>query len=401
MTTSFLFQQSILILLIIFLIVIIRYLNMDIFSPLVLNIAPWIISLSIGVFTHDIYYPIQIDTLLVLLIWIFFSSLAMFIVMPSQVLRNNFAISSISIKFNYIYILFIVCIVAIIQMKSAIGGASNIALALRTAAVDKTGSGTSIGFIFRAQPIMLVLLFYEYLDPVRHKFRIFLLFLYQIIFVIATMSKLSILVPIIGLLILKERKYGINISKLIFIFLFVIIIFGLLQIIRDSSTNVNFNIVDVLSIYTYSPIVAFNEALHSNNISSLLFGEHMFRFFYTLIDVASGKGKTVALSGPDGWYSVPFPTNVLTTLCPVFSDFGYLGIVIFGMCYGVFFAYLYKKSRNDVRFLVIYASLAYILFLQFFDEILFKNFSGNIQIIIWSFVIYKLATYDSITIKRY
>ena len=99
---------------------------------------------------------------------------------------------------------------------------------------------------------------------------------------------------------------------------------------------------------------------------------------------------------PDNYVYVPLPTNVYTILSPFFRDFGYTGIVIFSIVEGAIMGYLYKQAITGNTILkYIYAFVLTFIFLQFFDEQVFRSITQ-----IGYFVIFILFCHIKFNFKR-
>lgn len=69
---------------------------------------------------------------------------------------------------------------------------------------------------------------------------------------------------------------------------------------------------------------------------------------------------------------IPIPTNVYTIFQPFYQDFGYRGVAVWSVIYGLICGHLYAKKYNGNSFAnCLYLYFAYILVLQFFQENLF------------------------------
>ena len=80
---------------------------------------------------------------------------------------------------------------------------------------------------------------------------------------------------------------------------------------------------------------------------------------------------------------VPMGVNVYTVMQPYFEDFGYSGVLIFGIINGVISGFVYKKSMSGgLNWICLYTFICEYYVLQFFQERLFISHSDFIQIII-------------------
>jgi oligosaccharide repeat unit polymerase len=78
----------------------------------------------------------------------------------------------------------------------------------------------------------------------------------------------------------------------------------------------------------------------------------------------------------------PVPINVATAMSPYFKDFGYVGVLIFGIIVGFVTGATYKLAQSGQNIMkMLYAYFLITLALQFFDELLFVGLSSLFQII--------------------
>ena len=131
-------------------------------------------------------------------------------------------------------------------------------------------------------------------------------------------------------------------------------------------------------IYILSPLKAFDMVL--NQEVNYPPGQ-TFRFFDTVLTKVGLKNG--AVQNGEMWVQVPVPTNVYTVMFGYYVDYGYWGILIFGMFLGSCWGILYNEYRKGLPFFTtIYAVLLYALPLQFFADYIFVFLSVFFQIII-------------------
>lgn len=81
---------------------------------------------------------------------------------------------------------------------------------------------------------------------------------------------------------------------------------------------------------------------------------HTFRILYAI-------GHTLGITEPPTetileFVSIPDMTNTYTNMYPFYEDFGNIGVFVFSIVYGIFYGFLYKKSRTGGKIqLVLYA----------------------------------------------
>lgn len=375
------------------------YLKLDFSSPLVLHLSPWIIVLASKLYFGSSYFEICDEAYFILSIWIFIVYFALLFFLSPDFKKNNDKIEYVGLPYNYSLVLILIVFLALLKVRSvAMNGLGDIAYNLRSASISQDNN--NLGWVLRIQPLMLVLLYREYMRPKIEWVKFGLCSVFAILIIVGTMSKFAIIGQGLGLIILRIRKHGISLIKIIIIALILLLLLIVLQFARSNNDFDN-NILSLLSIYIYSPLVAFSNAIQTNNVYSDYFGMNVFQFFYKVFSFILGPvpSPAVASSLYGFWSFVPYSTNVYTILFPIYVDFKYYGIVIFGIFYGVVFGFLYKKSYKSLPILIIYAYMVQSLFMQIFDETLFRTLSGYLQIIFWAFFLEKLSNSTRISFK--
>ena len=70
---------------------------------------------------------------------------------------------------------------------------------------------------------------------------------------------------------------------------------------------------------------------------------------------------------------------------PFYEDFGTPGVFLFSIIYGIFYGYLYKKSRTGGKLeLILYAIFLTFVLMEFIGEFIFTNFSITIQYVFFA-----------------
>ncbi len=136
------------------------------------------------------------------------------------------------------------------------------------------------------------------------------------------------------------------------------------------------NIFDFIAMYVLSPPVAFEQVQQKVTEQ---FGSRTFAFFYAFLTKLGIANYTIEPKLQE-FVDVPIPTNVYTVFQPFFEDFGYKGIAFFATVYGVFTGWIYRKCQQGHSvFKCLYAYIAEILILQFFQENLILSLSLLVQ----------------------
>jgi len=243
-------------------------------------------------------------------------------------------------------------------------------------AIGAEGVAT-LGFVIvRSYPLIFTLFLFEHVyEHSENKHLRVLLWSYIILYAVATMSKLSLLTPVVAWVIIRGIKGRIGISR---IALFATVTFAsmiVLHFIRAGSHD-EFTISNVLAIYIYSPLVGLG---YIDVEPTLPLGAYLFRFLYAV-------GFRLGISPPPvstitSYVEVPEPTNAFTVMYPFYYDIGMFGVFFGAILYGIIFSCLYFLSVKGKRWaLVLYSGYSICLVAQFIGELLIINFSGNLQV---------------------
>jgi oligosaccharide repeat unit polymerase len=226
-----------------------------------------------------------------------------------------------------------------------------------------------------------------------NKKRFILLFLLNILLGLSSMAKTSLFTVIITTCFILT--YNGKIKKSIFVYIFLgfiglcVVFSGLRSYSGDSEEDTS----GVIATYLLSPIAAFDKAAFIHHIQ--YDGSSTFRFFYQLMK-SLGANVDVKRTVQE-FILIPTPTNVYTIFYQYYLDFGYIGIVVFGIIDGLIYGYVYGKINDSPSYKLFYAYLFVSLCLQFFNEIFFVTFSIVIQIFVLSYIVY----YNTRKIKSY
>jgi oligosaccharide repeat unit polymerase len=266
----------------------------------------------------------------------------------------------------------------------------NIFFNLRYYATDTHGAPEVLKYI---SYIALIPLLAECNREHINKKRVILLFCLNILLGLSSMAKGALFTTIIASVFILS--YNGKVSKFIFAYIFIgfISLTILFNNLRSFSGDAGANQADVISIYLLSPIPAFDTAANLHQIS--YDGSSTFRFFFQVLQ-SCGFDIDVKPTVQE-FINVPLPTNVYTIFYQYYLDFGYIGILIFGIINGWIYGYVYGKMNESPSLKLFYSYLFVSLCLQFFNEIFWVVFSIVIQIFVWSKLIYqgtrKIKTY--------
>jgi oligosaccharide repeat unit polymerase len=143
--------------------------------------------------------------------------------------------------------------------------------------------------------------------------------------------------------------------------------------------NVDFEGQDMLTTYIVGNMSAF-DTLTPNSSTHL--GENTFRIFYAIANkLHLSSIEPVSVFQP--WIYTPVSTNTYTGMYPFFKDFGYWGVGIFAVFYGLFFGWLFKKAQNgNAFFILLFSYLVMSVVMQYVSELFFAGLSGKIKFVI-------------------
>lgn len=163
-------------------------------------------------------------------------------------------------------------------------------------------------------------------------------------------------------------------------------LFILIQIFRGASGS-EFSLLDFLYIYILSPLPAFDSYILNSNSTNLFstvsFGEH------TFANLLGDSSVNPDYFENENFVFVPLPTNVFTVMSSYFIDWRWRGIALGGFFFGLFFSYIYKRAKVNDIYKLLYASVAYIIVLQFFfDFLITQQVRANIKLMIVLFILF-------------
>ncbi len=359
----------------------------SLYSPLVINSSIWLIVFIIGLIFHKRFYPLQDQAFIAWMIWFVLSSFIFFLYYPSQIKYIHMGNDIRRIPIDYSLLLLILSVVLIYRIWIVgSSGPEQFFLNLRLSAMNLEGFDT-IGIVERLSPLIFALFLFENVYSRRDNRHIrLLLWCVMLLYAVAYMSKLTILTPIVAWVIIQGITGRMKLMR--FMVLTPIIFASMMSLhYLRAAANYGATIVDILSLYIYSPLVAL---AYMDIDDSLPVGAHVLRFFYVIgnyLGVAPQPVNTIA-----SYVWIPEPANTYTVMQPFYQDFGLLGVSLEAIFYGIFFSCLYFLSVKRGGFgLVLYSGFSIILVVQFIGELLFTNLSGNLHLLIYAGAIFLIS----------
>ena len=198
---------------------------------------------------------------------------------------------------------------------------------------------------------------------------------------LAIMEKGTIFLVFICIMFVLFEKKVIKIRSIIVAGILLIgffYIFNLARAEEDSDYQNNETILDFFTMYAISPPVAFCQLLPEVIPQ---FGTNTFEIIYLFLD-RFGVNDIIVKSKLQEFVWVPVSTNVYTIFQPFYLDFGYKGVAVFSMIYGIVSGWLYRLFRNGNSIgCCIYTFIVDVLILQFYQENLFLSMVTVLQFV--------------------
>lgn len=215
--------------------------------------------------------------------------------------------------------------------------------------------------------------------------RLILLYFLNVVLMFSSMSKISLFTSLISSVFVLVYNKRIKPRVFIYIFIAFIGLTILFSAIRSFYGDIDADRIGaVLSVYTLSPISAFDYVAES--VNQTYDGSYTLRFFYQL---AKSLGADVDVrSTIQDFVQIPHSTNVYTVFYQYYKDFGYFGIFIFGLINGSIYGFVYSRIAFNPKLKLFYSYLVVTLFLQFFAELFWTTLSSTIQVFLCSYLVY-------------
>lgn len=202
------------------------------------------------------------------------------------------------------------------------------------------------------------------------KWQLVYIILVNLVFEIFRMEKSGILIMILGTTFMMYERRKIRIRSILLTFASIIVLFFFFNLSKeDVDSEAESTFLDFFGMYVTSPMVAFDR-LYPDLSGN--FGENTFCILYPYFNMLGFNLEYMDRLQEFVW--VPIPTNVYTIMQPFYNDFGILGIGFFGLVYGAFFGWAYRRFRNgDPVFICVYTYLIEVIIIQFYNDNLLQN----------------------------
>lgn len=376
------------------------YLSHDIFSPYVAVPGVWSVAIVIYYVLPNTFYSISNDFPYALTTWLVGFFIASVICERftsgaseasckkepnTTVLRIYVAITCISVP--------IVC--GVIVWQALTEDPENIFRYMRimNTGLDENIEMPKLGPLMYFMSLAFVMMFFSLLYFKSKTIKFIVIFM-NLMLAVVTMAKTTFLSIMFSSLYLCYVQGIIKKRHLIYGLVAFVAVSFVVQQLR--AVGEDLETTSFLALYLSSSMVAFD--FFASPCSSQMFGMHTFRIFYAVghaLGLTEAPADTVL-----EFVSVPDMTNTYTNMYPFYEDFGFVGVFIFSIVYGIFYGYLYKKSRTGGKFqLILYAIFLTFVLMEFIGEFLFTNMSATLQYIFFAFLPFALNSSQGVSRK--
>ncbi|MDY3851623.1 MAG: O-antigen polymerase [Prevotella sp.] len=360
----------------------------DIMSPWMITCATWLGILFLFQFYGHYLSPVQPQFYTALSLWVGIlcvTSLLTYYAFPA--VSHSFEAINKDMPlnvgwFNFFYAISLVCtpLYAYQILKTiAMFGTENLMADIRLLAVQDNPDSGILRYVFVINQALFILAMWKF--PKISKFKFITIILANLLCAFSIMEKGFLFFLVIVAMFVLYEKRKIRIRSIIISGVVLFFIFFAINVMRSATEEVanSFTVMDFFSMYILSPTVAFGE-VHEKLTDQ--FGSRTFAFFYAVL-TKFDIGNYVVEPKLQPFVMVPIPTNIYTVMQPFYEDFGYKGVAFFAAVYGVVTGAIYRFFRNgDVVAKCLYAYIAEILILQFFQENLILGLSVFFQFLL-------------------
>lgn len=361
------------------------WLSRDVFSPYVAVPGIWSIAILIYYLLPNTFYSVSNGFPFALSLWLcgfFIAAVLSERYTPAASKASQQRMPNMKILKAYVIItcLSVPIVCGVILKMALTEDPENIFRYMRimNTGLDENIEMPNLGILIYFLSLAYVMMFFSLLYFKSKKMKFIVIFM-NILVAMVTMAKTMFLSIMFSSLYLCFQQKIVKIRHLFYglaVFVGISFFVQSLRAVGEELETTNF-----LALYLSSSIVAFD--YYAVPGASHLFGMHTFRIFYAVghaLGLTEAPAETVL-----EFVSVPDFTNTYTNMYPFYEDFGNIGVLLFSIVYGIFYGYLYKKSRTGGKFeLIIYAIFLTFVLMEFIGEFIFTNMSVTIQYIFFA-----------------
>ena len=357
----------------------------------------WFLIVGYHTIDHGLY-PLSDEFYSVLLLWVvpfsLFCKVACVYAQTKKVSLAHYRPDYIFSKWFILFFLLAILITLIMKIKEAqaIGLYDSLYASIRDLAVSRSRGEeepTSSLFILfnRFAVVSPVICLVYLLNDFRTKYICFFSAI-VIVYIFFGANKGVLLHWFMAIVVILKYKGRLRLSQMLVLFSFVLIALIIIQLFRSSASTEDYNWFHFICVYLFSPLTAFDSfILHAgSDFQTPLNGGFIFGQFL--------NNEYSVYYDNNNFVYVPLPTNVFTVLCSYYADYGCLGVFIAASLHGLFWGYIYTRSKRQELYKVLYASLFYILVFQFFcDYLITASLRSNILTMMFLFFIMYPVSY--------
>lgn len=358
------------------------------YSPLVISGVVWLMVLLTGMAVHQAFYPITAGAFTLWLLWFGITALfylAFSVMRPAPVHSETPVVRKLPLDYSLI-ILGLIAWLAWRTWELGTTGPQHFFLNLRLSSIGLEGF-ERLGMLERVYPVIFALFLFEIVHSRKENRHLrFLLWTWMLLYAITNMGKFALLTPIVAWLVIKGLQGRMTWRLPALVTLVTLPLMGVLHLVR-AGADYQHTLADDFGVYTYSPLVALG---HLDQAPPATLGAYTFRFFYAVMHRLFGAAAPEPVILP--YVDVPFATNVYTVMQPFYYDFGYAGVVIAAVFFGLVFGWLFYLARSKRPLpVMLYAGFAIVLVGQIIGDLFITTLSGNLQFLIAASVIVLLS----------
>lgn len=355
--------------------------RMPLFSPMMLSGTIWQVVFVCGLVFQHLFYPLTDGAFAMWVTWFLVSSAVYYVLYRPVAVTGPPAVRCQPIDYTVFLVVMILWLGYRIWVVGATGP-EHFFLNLRLSSNALEGY-EPLGLVARFYPLVFALFLFEHLNARSENRRLrVLLWIWMLLYAIATMGKFAVLTPVLGWSVIKAARSELSPSVLFLIVPLAVGVMLLLHFIRAGEGDQG-SLAQLLSVYIYSPLVALG---YMDSGPGEKPGAYVFRFIYALSYTIFGQEAPEAVILD--YVEIPYPTNVYTAMQPFVFDFGVAGLVVGALLFGGVFGGLFRCMRNGFQLPIIaYAGLVVALVAQFIGDVLLTTLSGNLQFVICATII--------------